>query len=82
MTTLRAPGSVKEDKEGEGNRSRVYKRITYGSILLSKQILMTSFSKTKHTLGEGEADADQTLEYHLLKLCGNKLRGCLALGRG
>jgi len=43
---------------------------------------MTSFSKTKPTSGEREAEADQMSENYQLIVCGNKLSGCLALGRG
>ena len=43
---------------------------------------MTSFSETKHTPGEREAEANQMSENYQLIVCGNKLSTCQTLGRG
>jgi hypothetical protein len=47
-----------------------------------KPTIMTSFPEVNPTLNEGEAHLFETSENSLLMPCGNKLSGCLALGRG
>ena len=77
-------GSCTSAKEGGGERgacSWVYTRITH-LFLHSKPTIMTSYTEVNPTLNEGEAHVFETSENHLLMPCGNKLSGCLALGRG